>query len=312
MKANLFLTIMVIAMCNALTAESVDRVLLDLRVLVENDHPIMQTTLRNPHQEFTVRFDGSYYNLNFNHFAMRHLDADGRRFGRETRMGEIATGICREEGRRVRARTGPLIEVSPASSYTKTIDMMSNIRSAYYASLIGKYHILRWSVSPWRSNVKGASSQPVYLAVSDADGNIGSPVVDPRDPTANTKLALVFNENQPNEMGFLFFNGTDEDVAVERPLTEASRIVAISPAIDYTRELFLADQTSEMIEIEAGQVGEWRIPWPTIRDLIPEADLATIKESGGDLDLVWKVGDFQSDPLPLSLSDPPNNDDKRR
>jgi hypothetical protein len=80
-----------------------------------------------------------------------------------------------------------------------------------------------------------------------------------------------------------------------------------APAIGYTNELFIAGQPSESIAIEAGKVGEWRIPWQTIHDLIPAAELATIKAAGGDLDLVWKVGNFQSGPLTISLAEPENN-----
>jgi hypothetical protein len=167
-------------------------------------------------------------------------------------------------------------------------------------------------------------SNPLAFGFSKPDGSIITPVVDSGarrpvvesgklvirpagNPPTQVVLAFIFNENQTNELGFLFLNGSNETVTVEKPLTQASRIVATSPAIEYTKELFIAGQPSENIAIESGKVGEWRIPWQTIRDLIPAADLAAIKEAGGDLDLVWKVGDFQSDPLPLSLSDPPGD-----
>jgi hypothetical protein len=166
-------------------------------------------------------------------------------------------------------------------------------------NFIGNYVSLAWGV--------GKLSNPIVAAFSDPAGNIAPPVVDPRDPTAKPILAFVFNENQTNELGFVFLNGSNETVTVEKPLTQASRIVATAPAIEYTKELFIAGQPSENIAIEAGKVGEWRIPWQTIHDLIPAADLTAIKAAGGDLDLVWKVGDFQSDPLPLSLSDPPGD-----
>jgi hypothetical protein len=168
--------------------------------------------------------------------------------------------------------------------------------------LIGHYAIMSWMLDKQMS-----PSIHVGFVSRDSKNKIASPVVDPSDPTAKPILAFIFNENQTNELGFLFLNGSNEAVTVEKPLTQASRIVATSPAIEYTKELFIAGQPSENIAIEAGKVGEWRIPWQTIRDLIPEADLAAIKEGGGDLDLVWKVGDFQSDPLPLSLSDPPGD-----
>jgi len=150
-------------------------------------------------------------------------------------------------------------------------------------------------------------SRPLWIAVTDPNSISSSQVHSTNDSTAKSILAFVFNENQTNEVGFLFLNGSNETVIVEKPLAQASRIVATAPAIGYTNELFIAGQPSETVAIEAGKVGEWRIPWQTIHDLIPASDLAAIKAAGGDLDLVWKVGNFQSDPLPISLAEPENN-----
>jgi hypothetical protein len=171
----------------------------------------------------------------------------------------------------------------------------------------------------------GLYSNPLTFAFPKPNGSIARPVVESgfgnRPVVESGKLisrpigkshgqvvlAFVFNHNNTNELGFLFLNGSNETVNVEKPLTQASRIIATAPAIEYTKELFIAGQPSQNIAIEAGKVGEWRIPWKTIRDLIPEADLNAIKAAGGDLNLVWKVGNFQSDPLPISLAEPVKN-----
>ena len=147
-------------------------------------------------------------------------------------------------------------------------------------------------------------SRPLWISCTDPNGVISSHVHGPNSTTVTPILSFVFSEKQPSQLGFLFINGTGEDVAVEKPLTQASRIVAAAPAINYTRDLFIVDQAAEVIEIESGKVGEWRIPWQTVYELIPEEDLEKIKAAAGDLDLVWKVGEYQSDPLPLSLADP--------
>ena len=160
----------------------------------------------------------------------------------------------------------------------------------------GIYTLLSW-------RFYDVESSYFCVGIEDEMGNINPPIPKADSDSAEIYLGLIHRiENEP-DMCFLFLNGSNETVTVAKPLTEASRIVATSPAIDYTRELFLADQEPEIIEIESGEVGEWRIPWPTIRGLISEADLAAIKEAGGDLDLVWKVGDFQSEPLPISVAE---------
>ncbi len=151
-------------------------------------------------------------------------------------------------------------------------------------------------------------SRPLWISVPSPNGVISSQVHCRNNTTTKPIVAFVFNENKTNELGFLFLNGSNETVAVEKPLTQTSRIVATAPAIDYTKELFIPGQASESIAIEPGKVGEWRFPWQTIHDMIPEDDLAAIKAAGGDLDLVWKVGEYHSDPLPLSLAEPGGNE----
>ena len=175
----------------------------------------------------------------------------------------------------------------------------------------GSYACWQWSFTPWPPEMKTGyyNSSPVCLAFPDPDGNIAPAVVDPRDTSAKPILAFIYHEKKPYELGFLFLNGTDADIVIEKPLTQASRIVASVPAIKYTRELVLPDAKIEKIAVEAGKVGEWRIPWQTLFELIPEEDVEKIKAAGGDLDLVWKVGEYESAPLPLSLSEPENNDE---
>jgi hypothetical protein len=191
------------------------------------------------------------------------------------------------------------VVISAKSSRSWTVGNNER-RNIWYQGETGRYISLIWLL-------EGNLSPSLPICFLDVENNITPPVVDPSDPTAKPILAFVFNENQTNELGFVFLNGSNETVTVEKPLTQASRIVATAPAIEYTKELFIAGQPSENIAIEAGNVGEWRIPWQTIYDLIPAADLTAIKAAGGDLDLVWKAGEFQSDPLPISLAEPEPN-----
>ena len=177
----------------------------------------------------------------------------------------------------------------------------------YREVIIGHFSLWKWVVRPWQVGPTRRlfeSRSPVCIGFSDAEGNIISPVVGQHDSTLNIFLAFIFNKNQLHELGFLLLNGSDETITIEKPLTQASCIVATAPAIDYTKELHIAGQALERIAIQPGKVGEWRIPWSTIHDLIPADDLTAIKAAGGDLDLVWRVGAYQSDPLPLSLAPP--------
>ncbi len=191
--------------------------------------------------------------------------------------------------------------VIPAGgSYTWRLVISDINHILFLGRLRGRYTLLRWQPEQ-------VSTKYICLGFAKPGGIMDSPVVDPTDSMAKSILAFIFDENETRHLGFLFLNGSNETVTVEKPLTQASRIVATAPAIEYTKELFIAGQPSENIAIESGKVGEWRIPWQTIHDLIPAADLTAIKAAGGDLDLVWKVGDFQSDPLPISLAEPEPN-----
>lgn len=171
----------------------------------------------------------------------------------------------------------------------------------------GRYACWIWSVLPWRaqSSERAMRSNPIFLASPDAEGQIAPPVVDHREAAAKPVLAFIHHEGGSHELGFLLFNGAGEGVVIEKPLTRESRIVATAPAIRYTRELFFSDMAAERVVVESDKVGEWRLPWKTVLDLIPKEDLERIRASGGDLDLVWKVGEYSSDPLPLNLAKPP-------
>ncbi len=145
-------------------------------------------------------------------------------------------------------------------------------------------------------------SRPLWISVPDQNGIVAPPCHDQHNTTVSPIVAIVFRESKPHELGFFFLNDTDEDIKLEGPLTQASRIVASNPVIKYTHELYFNENTAEMATVEPGKVGEWRLPWQTVYDLIPESDIADIKAAGGDLDLVWKVGEYASSPLPISLA----------
>jgi hypothetical protein len=205
----------------------------------------------------------------------------------------------------------PLIEIKARGSFVNNISKREFVAQRDNL-IVGHYVEAHWFY--------GLYSNPLTFAFPKPDGSIALPVVESgfgnRPVVESGKLisrpiekshgqvvlAFVFNHNNTNEIGFLFLNGSKETVTVEKPLTQASRIIASAPAIEYKRELFVAGQPSENIEIEAGKVGEWRIPWQKVYDLISESDLAKIIVAGGNLDLVWKFGEYESTPLPITLN----------
>lgn len=127
------------------------------------------------------------------------------------------------------------------------------------------------------------------------------PIIAHADPAKpRFMLAFVLRDEAAPELGFLVANGTQKAV----PLSSNSVIVASAPAIKYTRKLALPKTPIEATAVASGKVAEWRLPWQTVLDLMPKEDLAKIEAAGGDLDLVWKVGEFESLILPLSLGRP--------
>jgi len=216
------------------------------------------------------------------------LGGNGFRFVKLNDPSRRKVWLSKPTGRR-----DPVHVIQPNQSHKWHLSM----REVFLYDIRGEYYLITW-------HPKGHPAQYVCLGYADADGNIAPPVVDPRDPTAKPILAFIFHEKQPHELGFLFLNGAGEDVAIGKPLTANSRIIASAPTIDYNRELVIPDATVEEAVVEPGKVGEWRLPWQTVYELIPPEDLEKIKVAGGDLDLVWKVGDYESDPLPISLAAP--------
>jgi hypothetical protein len=169
----------------------------------------------------------------------------------------------------------------------------------------GHYAKWVWGIGLWspaEHNVGLCQSMPIHVGFTDPDGNIANPVVAADGETVEPILAYVFDKARQHELGFLFMNGSNEDVVIERPLTKASCILASAPAINYRRDLFAPEKAKEQVMIKSGKVGEWRLPRTTVLGLIPSADVEKIKAAGGDVDLVWKVGEYKSDPLPISLA----------
>jgi hypothetical protein len=134
------------------------------------------------------------------------------------------------------------------------------------------------------------------------DGRIEHPA--PTGATVRPILAVFHQERKPPEFLFLLASGRKQQVSTVEPLVAKSRIVASAPALKYTRELSPRWKAIEERMVEPREVGEWRVPWQAVLDLIPKDDLAKIKAAGGDLDLAWKVGDLRSSVLPISLVKP--------
>jgi len=166
------------------------------------------------------------------------------------------------------------------------------------------YELYVWKVRVISDNPQFFSSQTICLGFPDKDDQLILPVINLHGSLPQLYIAFIFRMQKLPELGFLLLNGSDEIVTIDKPLTRASCIVATAPTIGYTNELHIAGQAPERISVDPGKVGEWRIPWPTIHGLIPADDLTAIKAAGGDLDLVWRAGAYQSDPLPLSLAPP--------
>jgi hypothetical protein len=109
-------------------------------------------------------------------------------------------------------------------------------------------------------------------------------------------LAYVHNPETPPALTCVLWNRTEEAIQVAD-----SRIIVSAPALDYRRELDLPGGLALPAAVAPGAHTDWRIPWNSIMDLIPPADLARITASGGELDLAWKTGEHVSPPLPILL-----------
>lgn len=141
----------------------------------------------------------------------------------------------------------------------------------------------------------------IWVAVPK-DGRIEHPA--PTGATVKPILAVIHQEGKPPEFLFLLVNGSKQRVTTVEPLVAKSGIVASARALKYTRELSLPGKADRESTVEPGKTGEWRFPWQTVLDLIPKKDLAKIEAAGGDLDLVWKVGELESPVLAISLAKP--------
>lgn len=115
-------------------------------------------------------------------------------------------------------------------------------------------------------------------------------------------LAFAYTGDTTPELAFVLWNRTDAAINAANPLTPKSRIVASAPAINYTRELAMPGVDAKEMAIAPNTHSDWRLLWKTVLGLIPSDDLARIQAAGGDLDLTWKVGDWESPPLPVRLS----------
>ena len=146
-------------------------------------------------------------------------------------------------------------------------------------------------------------SAPFYLGFPSEQGQIRPPVVNPVKKDPETILAFIYDHTNNNlELGFLLFNGSTNNVALNAPLINDNRLIVTVPSIAYSNEIFTASTTATNLVVEAGKVGEWRLPWPSVFEQLPLADQALLREAG-DVDLVWKAGSFISPVLPLNLKE---------
>jgi hypothetical protein len=188
----------------------------------------------------------------------------------------------------------------------------------------GRYVIWKWqgSLGDPEPDLKMVPPPQILLGLPAADGSIAAPAVGRGEKKATPHLALVVhamywfenrrfkgNAYQPlREFAFLLLNGTDAAITTDNPLTPQSAIIVRAPAINYRHELVLSNAVISKTSVAPGTHGEWRMPWQTVLDLIPPADLEKIKAAGGDMDLVWKTGDLESAPLPMTFL-PPTQDE---
>jgi len=109
-------------------------------------------------------------------------------------------------------------------------------------------------------------------------------------------LAFVYNPATPPELTCVLWNRTEAEVQVT-----GSRIIATNAALGYRRELALPASPELHVAVAPGTHTDWRLPWSTIIEQIPPADLARIKAADGKLDIVWQANDLSSPALPLLL-----------
>lgn len=145
----------------------------------------------------------------------------------------------------------------------------------------------------------------IWLAFPDANGHLSriKPFSDTL-PAVNAILALSHTGEATSELAFVLWNRTDKEITAVNPFTAKSRVMAVSPKIGYKRDLEMPGVKAKEVTIAPQAHKDWRLPWREAESLIPAEDRAKIKAAGGELDLVWKVGEWESTPLPLLMIDP--------
>ena len=227
---------------------------------------------------------------------------------------EQASGItlvCLSSPRRFKYALGEIAE------YTEPIRHDLNIKSN-----ITHTNFVAWGqLYPWFSSFQNneyaqlecrvlhpvadhvVHSTPFYLGFPDEQGNIKPPVVNSQKKEIETILAFIYDHTNNNlGLGFLLFNGGTNNIAINATLINDNRLIVTSPSIAYSNEIFTASATATNLVIEAGKVGEWRLPWSSVFTQLPPTDQALLREAG-DVDLVWKAGNFTSPVLPLNLKE---------
>jgi hypothetical protein len=192
----------------------------------------------------------------------------------------------------------------PGAAQTNFWPLVSfaNERSGLDAEKASGLYLFRWVIdghyeSPELAVAILGKREKTNALLLNASGPLFPIIVRTTPAKPRFMLAFVLQDGTAPELGLLVVNG------MQRPLKLPAHrvIIASAPGVQYKRELVLPNTTSEATTVDSGKVAEWRLPWQTVLDLIPKEDLAKIEAAGGDLDLVWKVGEFESPILPLSL-----------
>jgi len=154
-----------------------------------------------------------------------------------------------------------------------------------------------------------AFSPAMWIAVPE-NGQLNLP--EPPSEGVKPLLTVFYRKDGPADIGFLMFNGSEKAFDAPAPLSEKSVISVSIPGTDYTRDLKPSKSGTKTTTVGPGETAKWRVSWQRLIDLIPQKDIDRIKEEGGDFDLVWKVGDRASSPLPLHLHIPAKFDVQKR
>lgn len=200
-----------------------------------------------------------------------------------------------------REATPPPIIIPPEAGRIEYVDKMTfpGLIAFFYAN---NYLRCRW----W---MRDKFTQHIILGCATDGCSMKPPYVGTVATNATAHIAFVFNEPEPNDLAFVYLNGSNSTNNIASPLSSESSLVVTSPSIGYSNEVTSAAYASTNALVAPRMAEHWRIPWPDVWGRIPVEDRERLRMAG-KIDLRWKCGDIVSDPLPLwvgSLDDMTNN-----